>query len=89
MGRPFITLGDATSHGGQVIEASAVTDAGGRRIARVGDKVKCPRHGRHGITVIVSGDPTMLIDGRPAAREGDLTDCGAALVASQKVTTGL
>ena len=39
MGRPFIVLGDATSHGGKVIEASGMTDTHGKRIARVGDKV--------------------------------------------------
>jgi hypothetical protein len=63
MGRPFIVLGDSTSHGGTVVGASGSTDTHGRRIARVGDQVTCPKKG-HGTTVIVSGDPTMIIDGR-------------------------
>ena len=86
MGQPFIVLGDKTDHGGEVIEASAVTDTHGKRIARVGDKVSCPKRG-HSTTVIATGDPTMVIDGQPAARHGDKTACGATLIASQAVTT--
>ena len=88
MARPFIVLGDKTDHGGEVVEASPTTDTGGRRIARVGDKVTCPKR-RHGPTTIVTGDPTMLIDGKPAARDGDKCACGATLIASQAVSTGL
>lgn len=86
MARPFIVLGDKTDHGGEVIEASGVTDSHGKRLARVGDKVTCPKKG-HGTTVIATGDATMIIDGRPAARHGDKTACGATLIASQAVST--
>lgn len=86
MGRPFIVLGDKTSHGGVVVEASAVTDTHGLRIARVGDKVTCPKKGHGGTTVIVSGDPTMVVDGQPAARHGDACACGATLIAAQAVS---
>ncbi len=84
MGRPFIVLGDSIDHGGEVIEASAATDTHGKRLARVGDRVSCRRCGR---TEIVTGDPTMLIDGKPVARQGDKTGCGATLIASQSVST--
>lgn len=84
--RPFIVLGDGTSHGGTVIEASCMTDTHGKGIARVGDQVTCPIPG-HGTTVIVSGDPTMIIDGKPAARHGDKCACGAVLIARQMVST--
>lgn len=86
MAKPFIVLGDKTDHGGEVIEASGVTDSHGKRLARVGDKVTCPKKG-HGTTVIATGDATMIIDGRPAARHGDKTACGATLIASQAVST--
>jgi uncharacterized Zn-binding protein involved in type VI secretion len=86
MARPFIVLGDKTDHGGEVIEASGFTDSHGKRLARVGDKVTCPKKG-HGTTVIATGDATMIIDGRPAARHGDKTACGATLIASQAVST--
>ena len=86
MSKPFIVAGDKTDHGGTVIAGSAVTDAGGKAIARVGDEVTCPRRGHGGTTTIVTGDPTCVIDGRPAAREGDKTACGATLLASQAVS---
>ena len=89
MGRPFIVLGDSTSHGGKVVGASASTDTHGRRIARVGDKVTCPKKGHGGTTVIVSGDPTMIIDGQPAARHGVKCACGATLISGQAVSTGI
>jgi uncharacterized Zn-binding protein involved in type VI secretion len=85
MTRPFILVGDTTDHGGVVIAGAPMSDAAGRLIARVGDKVSCPRHGP--ITVIASGDPTCIIDGQPAARHGDKTACGATLISSQVVTT--
>jgi uncharacterized Zn-binding protein involved in type VI secretion len=88
MARPFIVLGDSTDHGGQVVGASATTDALGKRIARVGDQVTCPKRD-HGTTVIVSGDPTMIIDGQPAARHGDKCACGAVLIATQALSTGM
>jgi uncharacterized Zn-binding protein involved in type VI secretion len=86
MSRPFIVLGDQTDHGGVVIEASIMTDTHGKGIARVGDQVTCPKR-NHGTTVIVSGDPTMIIDGKAAARHGDKCACGATLISSQFVST--
>lgn len=78
--------GDATDHGGKVLTGAASTDTHGKRIARVGDQVSCPKKGHGGTTVIASGDPTIVIDGSPAARHGDVTACGAKLIASQAVT---
>jgi len=83
MGKAFIVVGDKTDHGGEVIEGSPSTTAGGKRVARVGDKVTCPKKGHGGTVVIASGDPTCIIDGQPAARHGDKTSCGAILLASQ------
>ncbi len=86
MPKPFIVTGDQTDHGGTVISGAATTDSNGKRIARVGDQVTCPRRGHGGTTVIVSGDPTVIIDGSPAARHGDVTACGAVLISGQFVT---
>lgn len=80
---PLIKLGDKTSHGGVVVEASPHSDTGGVGIARMGDKTSCPKHGA---SPIVSGDSTLIIDGKPAARHGDKTACGAALIAGQQAT---
>lgn len=86
MARPFIVIGDRTDHGGVVVGASGATVTHGKRIARMGDQVTCPKKG-HGTTFIVSGDPTMIIDGQPAARHGDKCACGATLISSQFVST--
>jgi len=85
MGRGLIRLGDKTSHGGVVIQASAFTDSGNKKVARIGDLVTCPQKG-HGTCPIVTGDNTMLVDGNPVARHGDKTACGASLIASQQNT---
>ncbi|BAL95930.1 PAAR domain-containing protein [Rubrivivax gelatinosus] len=87
MSRPFIVVGDKTDHGGVVVAGSALTDTGGKPIARVGDKVTCPKKGHRGETVIATGDPTCIIDGKAAARHGDKTACGATLISSQAFTT--
>lgn len=85
MAGPVIRLGDKTSHGGVVASASMASDSGGVPIARIGDIVVCPIPG-HTPSMIVSGDATMIVDGRPVARHGDLTSCGATLIASQQNT---
>lgn len=87
MTRPFILVGDKTDHGGKVIQGSSVSDVGGIAIARVGDKVTCPKKGHRGTTTIATGDPTCIIDGQPAARHGDKTACGATLISSQATST--
>ena len=83
MAGPLIKLGDKTSHGGSVIEASTQSDTGGVGIARMGDKTVCPKHGPN---PIISGDSSLIIDGKPAARHGDKTACGATLIAGQQAT---
>jgi len=84
--QPLIVIGDRTSHGGVVIEGSQASDTHGKAIARVGDRVTCPKKGHGGTTVITSGDPTFILDGNPVARHGDMTACGAILLSSQVAT---
>ena len=83
MAGALIRLGDKTSHGGSVIEASSHSDIDGVPIARMGDKTVCPKHGPN---PIASGDSTLIVDGKPAARHGDKTACGATLIAGQQTT---
>lgn len=55
-------------------------------LARLGDKVSCPKCG--GIYPIVGvKNLGVTFDGRPVASEGDTTACGALLIASQNNTT--
>ncbi|NML16377.1 PAAR domain-containing protein [Azohydromonas caseinilytica] len=86
MSRPLIVVGDRTDHGGTVLSGTPSTDTHGQAIARVGDQVSCPRKGHGGVTVIVEGDPSLVIDGQPAACHGHKTACGATLLSSQGVT---
>lgn len=83
MAGPLIRLGDKTTHGGSVIEASTMSDIDGIGIARMGDRTVCPIHGA---APIITGDQTFIIDGKPAARHGDKTACGATLIAGQQTT---
>jgi uncharacterized Zn-binding protein involved in type VI secretion len=85
--RQIICVGDKTDHGGVVIEGSLFDTIDSRAVARVGDKVTCPRHGCPDTTVIISGDMTCMFDGKAVARHGDKTACGATLIASQFLTT--
>lgn len=83
MTKHLILKGDKTSHGGEVIGCSPISKVGGIGIARVGDAVTCPIHGK---TVIRTGDGALLLQGQSAARHGDATACGASLIASQTST---
>lgn len=83
MTRPFIVVGDKTSHGGTVISGAPTAITHNKPIARVGDKVTCPKCGSN---TIATGDGTMIVMGQPVSRHGDKTACGATLIASQSVT---
>ena len=79
--RGIIRVGDATSHGGQVVTGSAVSKVMERAVARQGDECTCPIQG-HQNCVIAEGDPTFIVDGKPAAFDGHKTSCGATLLSS-------
>ena len=87
MARKIIVVGDVTDHGGKVIEGSPTQRISGKPIARLGDKVDCPRKG-HGVNAIVEGDPSYLINGIPVALEGHKTECGCSLIGSVSATRG-
>ncbi|MBK1685888.1 PAAR domain-containing protein [Rubrivivax gelatinosus] len=87
MTRPYVFVGDRSTHGGVVLDGNPATLRLGRAMACVGDAVSCPRKGHGHRTRIISGDPGLLIDGRPAARDGDRCACGARLVASRATTS--
>ena len=87
MTRPFITIGDRTSHGGTVISADFTCDINGKYLARVGDLTVCPRKGCRGTFPIVTGADDMVSMGQAPARHGDKTACGATLISSQVLTT--
>jgi len=80
-GKRVIRLGDPTTHGGKVVSATSNFHMFDKEVARIGDKVICPKKG-HGVCTIVEGDPVWTIDGRNVALEGHKTSCGAALIST-------
>lgn len=76
-----IRLGDATSHRGKVLAASATASVHGVTVARKGDVCSCPVNG-HFPCVIAEGDPMVLDGGIPVAFHGHRTSCGATLISS-------
>lgn len=84
----IIVVGDTADHGGTVIEGSPNTVAGPQGgeqpCARVGDILNCALHGPQ---PIVTGSPTVEINGRAAACEGDTAACGAVLIATISEST--
>jgi len=79
--KPFIRIDTPTDHGGIVTGGSSTDLADQKPIACVVDTVTCPIRG-HGPAVITTGDSTVLINGRAAAREGGLYACGTKLIAT-------
>ncbi len=79
----YITVGATTTHGGEVITGSPhTTHNNGVQVSRKGDKVICKKCKK--VTTILTGDPSFIVDGAPIARGGDITSCGAKLIAIQQ-----
>lgn len=76
-----IRLGDPTDHGGNVVSGSPSSVIFDKPVARLGDKVTCPKQG-HTNCVIAEGDPDWQVDGIPVALEGHKTSCGATLIST-------
>lgn len=79
--RHVVRLGDPTTHGGQVVSASATRFINGKQVARMGDHATCPLPG-HGIVTIIEGDPFWTDDGKPIALEGHKCSCGCSLIST-------
>ncbi|MFC3625936.1 PAAR domain-containing protein [Vogesella amnigena] len=77
--RPFIRVGDTHTGGGEVLAGSPHMTFAGRKLARRGDPVSCPRHGRN---EIVEGDAAFTDNGIPVALHGHRCACGCTLIAS-------
>lgn len=72
----FIVMGDRTSHGGTVISGDITFTIDGRPVARVGDKVFCPRC-KVMATIATSRFPSIFDLGQTMAYDQDSTSCGA------------
>ena len=79
-GRGVVRLGDRTDHGGEVTGASSGTVVLGKPAAQQGDMTFCPRC--KGSFAIEPDGQGARHQGTPYAYDGDLTACGARLLAS-------
>jgi uncharacterized Zn-binding protein involved in type VI secretion len=69
--------GSTSTHGGLIIEGSAVVDVNGVPVARIGDRLQCPIHG---LQPLISGGSTVVfVDGKAAAKKGSVAQCGAII----------
>lgn len=83
--RAIIRKGDATSHGGKVLEGWEHTSLYGLPIAGRGHKVWCPQC--KGSFPIADGAGNHVFGNFGTALEGMKTACGATLIASQHTAT--
>lgn len=75
----IIREGDKTTSDGKVLSGSRAMKFDGIGVARKGDPVECPAHGR---TVIAEGHPTFKDNGIPVAFHGHRCACGCTLISS-------
>ncbi len=78
-GRDMARLGDATDHGGEIIESADDLSHLGIRVALDGHLVRCPKCG--GVYPILATGSRQH-HGRRVAYLGDKTACGATLVSA-------
>ena len=81
MSQGFVLLGDKTTRGGEVISASSTMIVHGKRVALIGDEVRCPLPG-HGVNRIVEGCPDWSEDGRAMVINGCRSECGCQVISS-------
>jgi uncharacterized Zn-binding protein involved in type VI secretion len=79
-GRSVVRLDDKTDHGGQVISATSGTKVMGVIAALHGDMTYCPKC--KGNFAIKPDGAGARHEGKPYAYDGDVTECGARLMAS-------
>lgn len=81
MAKGFVLLGDKTTHGGEVITASSTTIVNGKKVALIGDEIRCPVPG-HGINAIIEGSPEWNSDGKAIVVDGCRCECGCQVISS-------
>lgn len=86
MNRPICREDDATSHGGKVIKVSGNVPFNGKRAARLGDWVSCPKHGDN---QIIEAGNALTDGGIPIVLDGCHSACGSAVIATAIVTVAV
>ena len=85
-GKPFIVVGDKTTHGGTVVTGDISTTMFGKPMARSGDMTVCPKC-KGAFPILKSNSIVVDEAGNTYVRHMDKTACGAHLLASQSLGT--
>lgn len=80
---PIVRIGDTSSHGGAVTTGSTITLVDGIFQTRSGDTFVCGISTHNPATVGPGFMSVVTDEGMDVAKEGDMTSCGATLIASQ------
>ncbi|WP_296651248.1 PAAR domain-containing protein [Paraburkholderia sp.] len=75
----IIRVGDGHTGGGVVESGSSDCFFMGCAVARIRDRVMCPKHGDNRIATATSG---AFDNGLEVAQHGDLCECGCRLISS-------
>ena len=75
-----VRKGDPGTHGGSVTSTSGKVIIVGMGAAYVGSRIVGEGHGTQ---TIITGSGKVLIEGKPAVRDGDTATCGAKVRATQ------
>jgi len=79
--RPLCRMFDINTGFGQVIATSKTVYANFLPVALLGDKITPHLSGhRHAVSMIVTGNPTVFVEGRPVARLGSVNICGHRMI---------
>lgn len=83
----FIVIGDRASHEGTVTSGDATFTVDGQPIARLGDKVVCPRC-KTTASIATSRFPTASAFGQEPAYDQNAPSCGALLISRHNQHSG-
>ncbi len=79
--KPICRMGDLSAGLGKAIATSRTVYANFLPVALVGNMLTPHIKGpRHAVSRIVTGSPTVFIEGRPVARLGSISSCGHKMI---------
>lgn len=79
--KPLCRMFDINNGFGQVVATSKTVYANFLPVALMGDPLTPHLKGsRHAVSKIVTGSPTVFVEGRPVARLGSIATCGHRMI---------
>ena len=79
--KPICRMGDLSAGLGKAIATSRTVYANFLPVALMGDMLTPHIKGpRHAVSKIITGSPTVFVEGRPVARFGSISSCGHKMI---------